>query len=53
MRKIFNKLFSSMGKSPRERYLSNASDLADLEFRQKSWDRAELERSDYQRSFML
>ena len=38
-----SKLFST--RSSRERYLSEAVDLADLEFRAKQWDNIELERS--------
>jgi len=42
MSKLF-KIFSSWVNplSERDRYLSGASDLAELEFRQKSWEKHE------------
>jgi hypothetical protein len=47
----FKKFFTKLGLSQRDRYLYDAADLADLEFRQKSWDKAMLDQSNYYRTF--
>lgn len=50
MTQIFSRLrraFSTMGMSPRDRYLMQAADLADLELRQKSWDKMVYDRDRY------
>lgn len=46
MKRLFAKLSRAFNSTTnRDRYLSDATDLVDLEFRMKRWDQMELERS--------